>query len=70
VARFNLLPAQIGIPLNVITAKFSKFLYQSAIAGLFMVVTLTPIFLVLRSVCAAVCFADWGSGAFPLLGRP
>lgn len=53
----NLLPAQIGIPLNAsLRLNFQNFFISQLLLGLFMVVTLTPIFLVLK-VPFALLFA-------------
>jgi predicted PurR-regulated permease PerM len=61
----NLLPSKIGVPLTVsLQLNFQNFFLSQLLLGLFMIVTLTPIFLFLK-VPFALLFA--GSNAI-LLG--
>jgi len=53
----NLLPAHIGIPLTVsLQLNFQRFFLSQLLLGLFMVVTLTPIFIIMK-VPFALLFA-------------
>jgi len=61
----NLLPSQIGIPR--LPYGFSELLI-SQVAGTVHGCDADPNFLVLGSVCAPVCFTDWGSGAHSFIG--